>query len=266
MSQLTTNLGLVKPEKTDPADITATNNNWDKLDGMFKLDGEVPVLPIERGGTGSFTPYQALKNLGAAPSTYVDGLYRVDTLDEFNEQVNLLESNLRINGCGRYFISKESHENEFPSGDYFVEIVRSYIGFSTATAKGIHNGRDIILRRVLFEGNWGEWEWENPVLYYGVEYCTTEKWKGVPVYTKLLNKDSVTTGKNTIPTYTGGIVEIIKYTANLGGIPLPYLPDGLSANSGYFATAGVQDNEIYLNVGSELSGKNAEIQIWYTKQ
>ena len=32
MSTLTKNLGLIKPEITDPADITSTNENWDKLD------------------------------------------------------------------------------------------------------------------------------------------------------------------------------------------------------------------------------------------
>jgi hypothetical protein len=32
LSTLTNKLNLVKPEKTDPADITAINENWDKLD------------------------------------------------------------------------------------------------------------------------------------------------------------------------------------------------------------------------------------------
>lgn len=32
MSKTTTNYGLVKPELTDPADITAMNPNWDKID------------------------------------------------------------------------------------------------------------------------------------------------------------------------------------------------------------------------------------------
>ena len=32
--QTTKNLGLLKPELTDPADITALNNNWDKIDNL----------------------------------------------------------------------------------------------------------------------------------------------------------------------------------------------------------------------------------------
>lgn len=34
MSTTTTNLGLIKPEKTDPADITKLNQNWDKIDAL----------------------------------------------------------------------------------------------------------------------------------------------------------------------------------------------------------------------------------------
>ncbi len=34
MSTLTPNLGLIKPELTDAADITAMNANWDKIDAM----------------------------------------------------------------------------------------------------------------------------------------------------------------------------------------------------------------------------------------
>lgn len=36
MSTTTTNLGLIKPELTDAADITAMNDNWDKIDEKFE--------------------------------------------------------------------------------------------------------------------------------------------------------------------------------------------------------------------------------------
>ena len=35
MSTQTTNLKLIKPELTDPADITVLNTNWDKIDEVF---------------------------------------------------------------------------------------------------------------------------------------------------------------------------------------------------------------------------------------
>lgn len=41
MSKTTTNYGLVKPELTDAADITAMNPNWDKIDSELKLRFEL---------------------------------------------------------------------------------------------------------------------------------------------------------------------------------------------------------------------------------
>lgn len=42
MSTTTTNLGLLKPELTDPADITQMNQNWDALDGLIPHGGAAP--------------------------------------------------------------------------------------------------------------------------------------------------------------------------------------------------------------------------------
>ena len=47
MSTSTTNLKLIKPDLTDAADITAMNENWDKIDDKFN-----EVVPVEKGGTG----------------------------------------------------------------------------------------------------------------------------------------------------------------------------------------------------------------------
>ena len=44
MSTTTTNYGLVKPELTDAADITAMNANWDKIDSELKNSSESDVF------------------------------------------------------------------------------------------------------------------------------------------------------------------------------------------------------------------------------
>lgn len=40
MSKTTTNFGLIKPELTDAADITNTNQNWDIIDDQLKDNGD----------------------------------------------------------------------------------------------------------------------------------------------------------------------------------------------------------------------------------
>lgn len=49
MSTTTTNLGLIKPELADPADITAFNANWDKIDELFggEEDGSAKYIIVE---------------------------------------------------------------------------------------------------------------------------------------------------------------------------------------------------------------------------
>lgn len=56
MSTTTSNLGLIKPELTDAADITAMNNNWDLIDSKLKehddaleTAGENEYLPLSGG-------------------------------------------------------------------------------------------------------------------------------------------------------------------------------------------------------------------------
>lgn len=43
------------------------------------------------------------------------------------------------------------------------------------------------MERVHSSGTWYPWEWVNPPMLLGVEYRTTERYQGKPVYTKLLN-------------------------------------------------------------------------------
>lgn len=46
MSTKTDNFGLIKPELTDRADITAFNNNWDEIDKQLKnVKEQVEVQP-----------------------------------------------------------------------------------------------------------------------------------------------------------------------------------------------------------------------------
>lgn len=46
MSTKTTNYGLIKPELSDLADITAFNNNWDEIDKQLKnVNQTISVQP-----------------------------------------------------------------------------------------------------------------------------------------------------------------------------------------------------------------------------
>lgn len=49
--------------------------------------------------------------------------------------------------------------------------------------------------RIMKAGIWGPWEWVNPPMKLGVEYRTTERYLGNPVYCKLVDCGAIVEGK-----------------------------------------------------------------------
>lgn len=64
-------------------------------------------------------------------------------------------------------------------------------GVKVQTLYGVTDGGDsimqpIVVRRMIYGSKIGTWEYVNPPMYLGVEYRTTERYLGKPVYKKLL--------------------------------------------------------------------------------
>lgn len=53
--------------------------------------------------------------------------------------------------------------------------------------KVMANYNGLTVQKTLNSGTWGEWEWVNPPMEAGVEYRTTERYKGKPVYAQLVD-------------------------------------------------------------------------------
>lgn len=71
MSTVTSNYKFIKPDLTDAADITATNDNWDKIDEKLHdaMNGDIDgVIGFSSGGHGGTTRPQALQNLSGLDS------------------------------------------------------------------------------------------------------------------------------------------------------------------------------------------------------
>ena len=82
MSTTTPNFGLIKPELSDPADITALNENWEKIDEKLKELGE--------GGAKSIVVEDTLvaDNWGANIYTWVN-----ESITSADQMIELLPSN-----------------------------------------------------------------------------------------------------------------------------------------------------------------------------
>ena len=115
MSTTTTNLGLLKPEITDAADITAYNSNWDKLD---KELSELKINCVDALSTDGVN-YKV--TLGGV-SKLANGL-EITIVPNMNNVSNSVT--LNVNGLGakqiRLPLSTNTSAMVSPSVSYFVE-------------------------------------------------------------------------------------------------------------------------------------------------
>ena len=78
---------------------------------------------------------------------------------------------------------------------------------------------------------WGEWEWVNPPMAFGVEYRTTERYDGKAVTRKLVNCGAIANGK-TVQLADNSKYRIISANVRLGSAPIPYWHNGAVGTGG----------------------------------
>lgn len=158
----------------------------------------------------------------------------------------------------------------FPMG-YMLVINRQYSKYVTQIAfnanyTGVGNTQVVI--RTYGTTGWSEWEWINPPMTLGVEYRTTERHNGAPVYAvrltvgELLNKGTTTT---TLPSVPAEIVEIYgtaKSDAYTETVTFPILTSAGAVGARLIKT-GTQS--IAAKTYADYSGYVATATVRYTK-
>lgn len=112
---------------------------------------------------------------------------------------------------------------------------------------------------------WGEWEYENPPMQLGVEYRTTERYLGKPVYVRLVNFGAL--GNTTTKSVDVAIENVDKIPV-LGGTAseVPLIPGSYNgAISGISATRTSAKITISITTAADLSWMQAEVLLGYTK-
>lgn len=112
-------------------------------------------------------------------------------------------------------------------------------------------------------GGWKPFEWINPPMRLGVEYRTTERYMGKPVYTKLIQAGVVVEGTNTINHNISH--PMVRTEVKINTVALPYLPYGLTSTTEYATYASTATN-LYVHVKGALVGGTATAQMWYVKE
>ena len=113
---------------------------------------------------------------------------------------------------------------------WFGIIDRSSANNGSFVAHSVYNGGSKFIKQ-KYNGTWQECEWENPPMVAGTEYRTIHRYKGEPVYCKLIvQKYNTTIGAATgysdynIEHKIDGITRLLKVEANMNDtILLPYV-------------------------------------------
>jgi hypothetical protein len=116
-----------------------------------------------------------------------------------------------------------------------------------SAAKGIH------VRREITGGTVGEWEYENPPLTVGVEYRTTERLDGKPVYVKAIEIPLTTSGYKKVKIASGMTevksIEIVTY----GKLDMGYYHYGLKDIEVYGCEVNLGDGNFQINTAQHSS-------------
>ena len=132
--------------------------------------------------------------------------------------------------------------------------------------------RGLSVKRDVTEGSAGEWEFINPPMQPGVEYRTTERWNGKPVYIKAVDLGNLPDAANTMGSawvdgsfYGSGVKSVIAcggclYKATEWAGALPYVSAGIRVD----VVAGSTTVGVIASNGS-FSDRTATVWVKYTK-
>ena len=204
---------------------------------------------------------------GKAPAGY--GLGGIAKILTSSDDLN----NIKTTGWYCYHRSKQPAN--VPTPEVYSAVMEVIFGnFSGQTVQRVYSTGDnkdwnLVAQRVSYgSGGWQPWEWLNPPMILGVEYRTTERYQGKPVYVKLVDFGA-------LPNATAKAVNFsIKNNSQLleckgflsGGGVLPYSYPGSSVG-----TANVYTNKssgsfgVIVITDKDLSGQSAYFILKYTK-
>lgn len=111
---------------------------------------------------------------------------------------------------------------------------------------------------------WGDWEHTNPPMELGVEYRTTERYLGKPVYYKIVNCGQIADNKQV----EHGIVNMrdcISFQGLRGSMPMPSISNNNLSDPWSYYVADVDRTKITLACGTSAAGDTCHVMLKYTK-
>lgn len=181
---------LVKPTIEEIGAASATHA------AQHAANGSDPLTPEAIGAVGynttqsltSAQQVQVRNNINAAPGGYGYGemIQRIghDNMPD-DEFVSLLEDQLSKLGYNEAIQLCWTNHPTVTGATFVGTLWKTYLG-NYAVLTGVNYFGDNVVRRKV-NGVWQPTEWFNPPMQLGVEYRTTERYFGKPVYVKVVD-------------------------------------------------------------------------------
>ena len=148
-------------------------------------------------------------------------------------------------------------------GRFKATIFRHESGYAYICAATYGN---YAVMKTLSGGTWYPVEWVNPPMIVGVEYRTTERWQGKPVYTALVDCGTcVSPSKETTTELT--CRQIIRHCGTVSGHSMPAINATMDNAWSAWAMVTNSNDRVRITVysGTGMATERAYVQVWYTK-
>lgn len=226
----------------------AATNAQDAIDELsFKMIKTVAGVSPDDSGNVPLTA----ADVGAAPDGYGLGDKNAKTAVT---DLNIATANGWYNSNGENTLNAPVFGGiEFKYGWLFVTT-----GYYTRQDYYTNTLDPIHCVRYYVDFKWTPWEVENPPMQIGVEYRTTERWNGKPVYVRYVNFGSAPNA--TTKSVSHGIENFSQcagWTGILGGA-------NLQGHSGITAV-DINATSIAITTGKDLSASAVYVAVKYTK-
>lgn len=228
MSSTTENLGLTLPAGSEWADVAVLNENWEKIDRQV-LRAMAAAAAYDAGKTyqqGDFCTQGGLlyraNQVIAQPEAWTAGHWTAISITDVIRGLTAADVGAAPDGFGlgidyggnvpggdinnatkNGWYSLAGTELNAPTVDDGVQSVTGAMLFVQSSRSDRSKVQWMTIGNAGFFGytlrryynptstEWSSWEWINPPMQTGVEYRTTERWNGKPVYAKLIDFGSL---------------------------------------------------------------------------
>lgn len=231
--------------------------DWGEADFRFNVPVELSAgCEVLKSGAAAYAP--AGWGYGGAMD------YIVDELGTFETKLNEILAGM-VNHSVKQFSFYDS--KGLISKKFFGTLWKYTANYATLEAINYDGNKAI---KCKYDGKWQPWEWVNPPMNPGVEYRTTERFEGEPVYCMLVKYTNASTiGSDSsltsfeIPHGNSGINKLIRITGRQGGVyPVP----GVTTKGGTYGVGRITSQYITLRMNNcAFDSRTWYFNIYYTK-